>query len=157
MSFLFLLALSKATSALLCATLSRACEKVSLLHSREVGDGGCRSKGLQLKSQLTSGRWSLMPGWEFACGPYGPERGDVHSPLGLGPQLPWCLGASPRAGLQQLCRCVQPMRVRMHPATAALPGHLQLVPGDQPTSLLLPSLSLSGLSSPRTLHAARDG
>lgn len=37
MSFLSLLALSKATSALPCVMLSHACEKVGLFHSREVG------------------------------------------------------------------------------------------------------------------------
>lgn len=89
-------------------------------------------------------RWSLMPGWEFARRPYGPERGDVHSPLGLGPQFPWCLGASPRTGLQQLCRCVEPTRVRMQPGVAALPGHSRLVPRDQPTPLL-PSFSLGAI------------
>lgn len=40
MSFLFLLALSKATSALLCVMLSLACEKVGL--SRSGGGGGWR-------------------------------------------------------------------------------------------------------------------
>lgn len=41
MSFFFLLALSRATSALLCIMLSHACDEVGLSRSRGVADGGC--------------------------------------------------------------------------------------------------------------------
>lgn len=151
MSFLFLRALSKAASALLGAMLSHASEKGGLSRSGEVGDRGCRSKGLQLKSllwALTSIHRSLMPSWEFARGPYGPERGAVHSPLGLGPQFSSCFGASPprwAAAALSLCAAREGQDAARDSGSS------------RPLSpLLLPSLSLSGLSYLSTLHAARD-
>lgn len=159
MSFLFLLALSKATSALLGAMLSHASEKGGLSHSGEMGDRGCGSKGLQLKSllwALTSIHQSLMPGWEFAHGPYGPERGDVHSPLGLGPHFSSCFGASPHTGLQQLCRCVQPARVRMQPGMAALPGHSHPFSFSLSLGVVLPQHSARCQGHP-TLTAGEPG
>lgn len=89
---------SHVCSALLCAMLSHACEKVGLLHSGEVGTEAAHPRVCSWSPCFSClpGHWSLTPGWEFACGPYAPERGDVRSPLPLGPQLP--LGASPVLG-----------------------------------------------------------
>lgn len=151
MSFLSLLALSKVTSALLCATLSHACEKVGLLHSGEVGTEaahprvcswspcfGCLPRSLVADAGLGICMWSLCPR----------ERGCAQ-PSASGTAAP--SRSIPRARLQQLCCCVQPTRVGMQPGTHP---HSQQCQG---TSQHPFPFLLSGLSSPRTLVASRDG
>lgn len=69
-----------------------------------------------------------MPGWEFACGIYG-------TPAALVPQsIPVCWAAA----APSLCAAHEG---QMQPEMAALLAHSQLVLGDQPTPLLLPSVS----------------
>lgn len=123
-------------SALLCAMLSHACEKVGLLHSGEVGTEaahprvcswspcfGCLPLSLVADAGLGICMWSLSPR----------ERGCTQ-PSASGTAAP--SRSIPCARLQQLCCCVQPTRVRIQPGTHP---HSQQVPGDQPTPLL-PSL-----------------
>lgn len=138
MSFLSLLALSKVTSALLCSVRCSAMP-VRKWDCRTAGRWGRRlhiqgfAAGVPA-SAAYPGHWSLTPGWEFACGPYAPERGCAQ-PSASGTAAP--SRSIPRARLQQLCCCVQPTRVGMQPGTHP---HSQQVPGDQPTPLPLPSL-----------------
>lgn len=153
MSFLSLLALSKVTSALLCSVRCSAMP----VRKWDCCTAGRWGRRLHIQgfaagvpaSAAYPGHWSLTPGWEFACGPYAPERGDVRSPLPLGPQLP--LGASPVLG------CSSSVAVCSPQGSGCSPGRTPTHSRCQGTSQHPFSFLLSGPSSPRTLVASRDG
>lgn len=85
MSCLSLLALSKVTSALLCAMLSRGWEKVGLLHSGEMGTKAAHARVCSCNPCFGCLPLSLVAaaGLGISCDP---ERVDVRSAMVLGAQ-----------------------------------------------------------------------